>query len=98
MPDASAIKRIPLIAWFLGFGILDLGAALVLAYVFRVNDSPVFLYLLPSLALYGGKPGGPSLGFLDFLILFGGSFVLYGLLGVLFGLFVRYVISSQSPD
>jgi len=96
MPETSARRRTPLIAWFLGFGILDLVAALVLAYVFHI-DSPIFRYLLPTLALWGDNPAAPQ-GFgaiLAFLFLFGGSFVLYGLLGVVLGLTARFAVNSD---
>jgi hypothetical protein len=104
MPEASASRKIPLIAWFLGFGSLDLVTVFVLAYVLHLNSSPIFLYLLPPVALWGDfvDPGAASHhGFhavLDVVFLFGGSFVLYGLLGVLLGLIGRLAISSRSPD
>ena len=52
------------------------------------------------LALYGDNPATPS-GFdiiLDYLFFFGGSFVLYGLLGVLLGLVVRLAFNFRSSD
>jgi hypothetical protein len=101
MPETSPSRGTPLIAWFLGFGILDSGTVLVLAYIFHVSDSPIYLYLLPTVVYWGENLDGSLHGFFDsvptFLILIGGSFVLYGLLGVLFGLIVRNAISFRSP-
>jgi hypothetical protein len=95
MPETSASRRTPLIAWFLGFGVLDSATALVLGYVFHVG-SPIVLYLLPPLSLFGDDPDGGTV--LDAILVFGGSFVLYGLLGVLLGLIVRSDINFRSPD
>jgi hypothetical protein len=102
MPETSTSRRIPLIVWFLGFGILDLAAVLVLAYVFHVGDSPVYLYLSPPLVFLVDNPGAPPQGFvvtiLWYVFLWGGSFVLYGLLGVLLGSIVRFAVSFRSLD
>jgi hypothetical protein len=99
MPQASVRRRTPLIAWFLGFGILN-SLALALFSVLH-PESPVPFCLTPTLILYGGNPSYTPHGFdlvLVFLILYGGPFVLYGLLGVLFGLAVRLAMSFRSPD
>ncbi len=100
MSQASASRRIPLIAWFLGFGILD-SVALGLIFIFHLESS-ILLYLMPTVLFWGENLDGSLQGPFDnvhtFLILFGGSFVLYGLLGVLLGLIVRFAISSRSSD
>jgi hypothetical protein len=102
MPEVSASRKVTLIAWFLGFGILDSITALVLIYVFPGLASPVFIYLLPTLVFWGenldGSLHGPFDNVRTFLLLIGGSFVLYGLIGVLLGLIVRSAASFRSPD
>ncbi len=98
MPETSENPRVPLVTWFLGFGGVYL-VGLVLVYVFDPGP-PLLFYLQPMLALYGDNPATPS-GFdiiLDYLFFFGGSFVLYGLLGVLLGLVVRLAFNFRSSD
>jgi hypothetical protein len=99
MSQASANRRIPLIAWFLGFGILN---SLALALISVLHpESPVPFCLMPTLILYGGNPSYTPHGFdlIFFLLtLYGVPFILYGLLGVILGLVVRLAMSFRSPD
>jgi hypothetical protein len=99
MPQASAKRRTPLIAWFLGFGILN---SLALALVLVLHpESPVPFCLMPTLFLYGGNPSYTPHGFdlvLFFLILYGVPFIFYGLLGALLGLIVRLAMTFRSPN
>ncbi|MGA3069796.1 MAG: hypothetical protein ABSD43_06220 [Terracidiphilus sp.] len=99
MSQASVRRRTPLIAWFLGFGILN-SLALALFSVLHPESSVPFC-LMPTLILYGGNPSYTPHGFdlvLCFLILYGVPFIIYGLLGVILGLIVRLTMSFRSPD
>jgi hypothetical protein len=87
--------------WFFFAGCLGLFVALTLAYVpwasILVNDW-VRLALWPTIIFGMADPAETWLKIVLVLLLFGGNFVWYGILGTLVGLCVRWVSDSKSSD
>lgn len=86
MTDRTDLSKTPPFAWFVAFGLLDVATALFLAFVLHIQ-SRVLLFLLPPLALWF-DPSTPT-GFSASLWLFGMSFLVWGLVGLLVGLIMR---------
>jgi hypothetical protein len=90
-----------LFTWFFFAGCVGLFVALTLAYVpwagNLINDW-VRLALWPTIIFGMADPAEMWLKIMLALLLFGGNFVWYGILGTVVGLCFRWVSSSRSPD
>lgn len=88
-------KPMPLLTWFLGFGFFDLLVGAIAAYALHAPVK-MLLVLLPTLTLWGDNPDTPHglATMMAGLLVFGGSFLLYGLAGIIVGLITRIAIGS----
>lgn len=87
-PSSTVTKRhrVPLWMWFAGFGAAEMAIALMAAYLFPAPPA-VLRILLPTLAFFGVDPSTPTGMALvvDAAILFGGSFAIWGTVGLIVG-------------
>jgi hypothetical protein len=83
---ATGSKKASPWLWFLGTGIGEMIVALIAAYGIHA-PLPVLFVLLPTLMLLGvdPSPSSPMKELIQGLILFGGTFLLYGTVGWLIG-------------
>jgi hypothetical protein len=88
--------RTPLWVWFVAAGLLELAIALIAALVFRAPAS-VFRVLLPTIMFFGVDPSTPSFTtqIIQGVILFGGSFLIYGTIGLVAGTVTRLLRSTS---
>lgn len=84
-------RSFPLWMWFAGFGAAEMAIALTAAYLFHAPPA-VLQILLPTLAFFGVDPSTPTGMALvvDGVILFGGSFVIWGMVGFVVGALIRW--------
>ena len=89
------LRRIPLWLWFVGIGALEMAIALIAAYVLHAPPQ-ILRILLPTLVLFF-DPSPPTVMTLvaEAVILFGGSFAIWGMIGLALGALIRW---SGSPE
>ena len=96
-PPVLGRQRTPLLAWFFIAGFGELAVALIAVYLVHA-PLPVLLVFLPTLTLWGDNPATPQ-GFdavIAGLFLFGGTFLIYGIAGLVVGLISRAWGSKRS--
>lgn len=89
------LRKIPPWLWFVGIGTAEMAIALMAAYVVHA-PLPILRILLPTLVLFF-DPSPPTVGTLvaEGVILFGGSFAIWGMIGLALGALIRW---SGSPE